>query len=152
MAGRYIDKSYYEKLSNTKLGVKLITFWVRISYIATATIFLVDMNSLIETAQALVQKAMLSPAVQQKIKGWNKVFQLKPTDSEPFFVKIVDDRVTVEKGVYPNPVATVIMSSQDMLDMFQGNLNPTQAFFSGKLKVEGNLFEAQSLQTVLGSA
>jgi putative sterol carrier protein len=110
------------------------------------------MSSLIETAQALVQRAMLSSLVQQKIRGWDKVFQLKPTDSEPFFVRISGDKATVEKGVFPNPVATIIMTSQDMSDMFQGKLNPTQAFFSGKLKVEGNLFEAQSLQTVLGSA
>ncbi|PSO03735.1 hypothetical protein B9Q12_03905, partial [Candidatus Marsarchaeota G2 archaeon ECH_B_SAG-G06] len=65
-------------------------------------------------------------------------------------LEIANDTATVKKGNSQNAVATIIMSAQDMVDMFRGKLNPISAFMSGRLRVEGNLFEAQSLAALLG--
>ncbi len=107
------------------------------------------MTELSSAFAAEVEKANRSEAIKQKIAGWNKTFQLKPADSDPFQVVIEGGTARVETGLANAPVATLIMSSADMLLMIQGKLDPVQAFFSGKLKIEGNIFEAQALQAVL---
>ncbi|MEM0271274.1 MAG: SCP2 sterol-binding domain-containing protein [Thermoprotei archaeon] len=107
------------------------------------------MDSAFETLKELAGKATQNASVKEKTKDWNKVFQFRPTDSEPFYLAIKGGEVNVEKGTAPNAVATIVMSAGDMVQLFRGQLDAIQAFFSGKLKVEGNIFEAQSLQSLI---
>ncbi|MCS6787976.1 MAG: SCP2 sterol-binding domain-containing protein [Aigarchaeota archaeon] len=43
-------------------------------------------------------------------------------------------------------------SSQDLVDVFTGKADPFKLFFAGKLRVQGNVLEAQELARLLGSA
>jgi putative sterol carrier protein len=100
--------------------------------------------------EEVIKNALTDPSNKQKIKGLNKTLQFKPSGADPFYLEIANDTATVKKGNAQNAVATIIMSAQDMVDMFRGKLNPISAFMSGRLRVEGNLFEAQSLAALLG--
>ena len=44
------------------------------------------------------------------------------------------------------------MSSEDWLGMLNGSLNPMQAFMSGKIKIDGDMTLAMSLQQVMNLA
>jgi len=107
------------------------------------------METPFEVLVQLVGKANNTPNIREKTKDWNKTFQFRPTDSDPFYLVIKAGEAKVEKGLSPNAVATIVMSTADMVQLFKGQLDAIQAFFSGKLKVEGNIFEAQSLQSLI---
>ena len=42
------------------------------------------------------------------------------------------------------------MTSEDFVKMFKGELNPTQAFMSGKLKIKGDMMIAMKLEKLMG--
>jgi putative sterol carrier protein len=47
---------------------------------------------------------------------------------------------------------TVIVSKDDLVAMTQGELDPTSAFMTGKLKINGDMSVAMSLQPLLARA
>ncbi len=47
---------------------------------------------------------------------------------------------------------TVIVSKDDLVAMAQGDLDPTSAFMTGKLKITGDMSVAMSLQPLLAKA
>lgn len=100
--------------------------------------------------EKLLNEHANDPKMQERIKGWDKVFQFKPSDTPAFYLEIKEGRAQVKEGAAPNASATFIMKSSDMIDLLSGKLNPVSAFMSGKLKIEGNIFEAQMLQSLLG--
>ncbi len=44
---------------------------------------------------------------------------------------------------------TITMASEDLDDMLSGDLNPTAAFMSGKLKVDGDMSVAMKLGSIV---
>lgn len=65
--------------------------------------------------------------------------------------------IFVDGAATPNAVSnedreadcTITMSTEDFEDMLAGELDPAMAFMTGKLKVDGNMAIAMSLQKVL---
>ena len=55
-------------------------------------------------------------------------------------------------GTHDNPGATITVSAEDWLGMLNGSLNPMQAFMSGKIKIDGDMTLAMSLQQVMNLA
>ncbi|MBW1761075.1 MAG: SCP2 sterol-binding domain-containing protein [Deltaproteobacteria bacterium] len=51
-----------------------------------------------------------------------------------------------------SPATTITVSSEDWLGMLNGSLNPMQAFMSGKIKIDGDMTLAMSLQQVMNLA
>ena len=58
----------------------------------------------------------------------------------------------VSTGTHDSPGATITVSAEDWLGMINGTLNPMQAFMSGKIKIEGDMTLAMSLQQVMNIA
>ncbi len=58
----------------------------------------------------------------------------------------------VIEGKHDSPGATVTVSSEDWLGMLNGSVNPMQAFMSGKIKIDGDMTLAMSLQQVMNLA
>uniref|UniRef100_A0A8C6WXA8 Hydroxysteroid (17-beta) dehydrogenase 4 n=1 Tax=Neogobius melanostomus TaxID=47308 RepID=A0A8C6WXA8_9GOBI len=57
---------------------------------------------------------------------------------------------SVHKGPYSGKVdVTFTVSDEDFIQVVQGKLNPQQAFFSGKLKIRGNIMLSQKLEVIL---
>ena len=55
-------------------------------------------------------------------------------------------------GSYPGGEAgcTMILDSDDFVALFMGQLNPTQTFMGGKLKVKGDMMVAMKLEKLMG--
>ena len=58
----------------------------------------------------------------------------------------------VTEGTLDDPGATISVSAEDWVAMINGELNPMQAFMSGKIKIDGDMTLAMSLQNVMNLA
>ncbi|XP_068167284.1 peroxisomal multifunctional enzyme type 2 isoform X2 [Antennarius striatus] len=57
---------------------------------------------------------------------------------------------SLNKGPYSGKVdVTFTVSDEDFMEVVKGKLNPQKAFFSGKLKVKGNIMLSQKLEVIL---
>lgn len=85
------------------------------------------------------------------IKGLNTTYQfnLKGDTEGSYQVKIEDSQVFFHEGTEFIPTCTLSMSDKNFLKLFQGDLNPTSAFMTGRLKVKGDLSLAMKLQSLL---
>jgi putative sterol carrier protein len=81
-------------------------------------------------------------------EGVNAVFQWEITgDGGGAWQIIVNDgKCEVIEGFHPNPSVSMKMDVETYLAMANKQLNPMQAFMTGKLKVSGNIMLAQKLQ------
>lgn len=89
---------------------------------------------------------------KDKLGGMNAVFQfdLSGDDGGVWHVAVTDGEAKVAGEAHPNPGVTILMTADDFKQMIAGQLNPTAAFMSGKLKIKGDMGLAMRLQTLLG--
>jgi putative sterol carrier protein len=69
-----------------------------------------------------------------------------PDGTHEWAMRIADGTCEVEQGRAESPRVTIRMGLGDFLRLVAGRLNGMQAFMSGKLKVSGDLFFAQTYQ------
>lgn len=66
--------------------------------------------------------------------------------SEDGFIRIQDESVTTEDG---EADCTIAGSMDTFHEMFEGDLDPTSAFMTGKIRIEGDMGVAMRLAQVL---
>jgi Putative sterol carrier protein len=110
------------------------------------------MSTPLESLKELVGRISSDQKTLAELTKKERRFQFRPTDGAPFYLHISPGSITVHEGETTDPTATVIASSSDLIDVFRGQADPFKLFFSGKLRVQGNLLEAQELARILGSA
>jgi putative sterol carrier protein len=69
-----------------------------------------------------------------------------PDGQRGYVMRIADGRCEVERGTASDQRVTLKLGLADFLRLVAGRLNGMQAFMSGKLKVSGDLFFAQTYQ------
>lgn len=94
----------------------------------------------------LVEKVKEDPSA---IKGMKTVYQFDLKEGETYQIKIADDTVEFNEGSPEEAICTLAMSEKNLLKLFQGELNPTNAFMTGRLKIKGDLSLAMKLQSIL---
>ncbi|MEM7237394.1 MAG: SCP2 sterol-binding domain-containing protein [Pseudomonadota bacterium] len=62
-------------------------------------------------------------------------------------VRIADGAVSSEDG---DANVTIIASADVLQELFDGELSPTAAYMSGKIKIDGDLTEAMKMSSLLG--
>jgi putative sterol carrier protein len=67
-----------------------------------------------------------------------------PQGVERYALQVADGNCTVHHGGADSPRTTIKAGLVDFLKLITNNLNPMQAFMTGKLKVDGDLFFAQT--------
>ncbi|XP_077200489.1 peroxisomal multifunctional enzyme type 2 isoform X2 [Paroedura picta] len=90
----------------------------------------------------------------QLVKKVNAVFQWNITKDGKTAMQWTIDLKNGSGELYQGPArgkvdTTFTSSDEDFMDVVLGNINPQKAFFSGKLKVKGNIMLSQKLETIL---
>ncbi len=87
-----------------------------------------------------------------KFKGISTIvqFELSGDDGGNFYFEIAHSKVEALEGSHEKPNVTLKLSLGDFNDLVTGELNGTNAFMAGKLKIAGDLSLAMRLQTFLG--
>uniref|UniRef100_A0A8V0Y9M4 Peroxisomal multifunctional enzyme type 2 n=1 Tax=Gallus gallus TaxID=9031 RepID=A0A8V0Y9M4_CHICK len=88
------------------------------------------------------------------VRKVNAVFQWDITKDGKTAVQWTIDLKNGSGSVYQGPArssadTTFTLSDQDFMDVVQKKTNPQKAFFSGKLKVKGNIMLSQKLEMIL---
>ena len=83
----------------------------------------------------------------EKSAGVNANIQLKLTGEGggDYFLKIENKTITGGEGTIEKPRITISANSKDLVDMFEGRLDPMKAYFQGRIVVKGDLGFAMSL-------
>mgnify|MGYP002781103732 CR=1 FL=1 len=82
--------------------------------------------------------------------GLSAVYQvnLSGPESSSHFLEIKDGGLTTGEGTHDSPNITINMASNDFIAMTNGQLNPTMAYMSGKLKISGDMGLAMKMQSL----
>ncbi|XP_030423714.1 peroxisomal multifunctional enzyme type 2 isoform X1 [Gopherus evgoodei] len=90
----------------------------------------------------------------QLVKKVNAIFQWDITKDGETAAQWTIDLKNGSGEVYRGPAqgsadTTFTLSDQDFMEVVLGKINPQKAFFSGKLKVKGNIMLSQKLEMIL---
>ena len=93
----------------------------------------------------------LDPAMTDDLNATIQ-FDLDGDNGGLYWVQMGDGVVRSGTGQAENPEMTMKALADDWAALVAGDLNPMQAFMSGRLKIQGNMNLAMKLHTLLGSA
>lgn len=77
-------------------------------------------------------------------------FDLSGEGGGQWNLAVAGGQVTSAQGTASNPSLTISAEAADYVALFNGQLNPMNAFMLGKLKVKGDMALAMRLQKLLG--
>ena len=96
---------------------------------------------------------MVKRFIPEKAEGVNAViqFNLSGDNGGLFWLRVADGKCEAGEGVAENPKMTLKALADDYFAVAMGELNPTQAVFTGKLKIEGDMGLAMKLTTMFAN-
>lgn len=86
-------------------------------------------------------------ALQEKLGGAGFDGSIQFTIEDEGTIRVADGTVTTEEG---DADCTISASLDTFQDMFNGDLDPTAAFMTGKIKIDGDMGVAMKLGQLLG--
>jgi len=97
--------------------------------------------------------AMASRLIPEKAEGVNAIiqFNLSGDNGGLYWLRIADGKCESGTGQAENPKLTLKASADDYFAIISGSLNPTQAVFTGKLKIEGDMSLAMKLTSMFAT-
>lgn len=108
------------------------------------------------TTQEIAQifPTMAQRLIPEKAQGVNAViqFNLSGDNGGLYWLKIADGKCESGEGTAQNPKMTLKATADDYLAVVNGTLNPTQAVFTGKLKIEGDMSLAMKMTTMFANS
>jgi putative sterol carrier protein len=87
--------------------------------------------------------------IQDEVEGFDRTFLYKIHGRPVAWLSIKDKRFEMGSGDIEGPDITLDMSEQVAIGMFSGQVDPTAAYMSGDLKVDGVINDAILLQNIL---
>ncbi|HVB92209.1 MAG TPA: SCP2 sterol-binding domain-containing protein [Acidimicrobiales bacterium] len=91
-----------------------------------------------------------NPRLSKMVKGWDRVIHFSTTDTAQGFTMRVQDQLLSELvvGYEDRPDVIVTGSSEDFCDMFWGDLNPSEKYMSGEIKLAGSQQDVMRIDAI----
>jgi putative sterol carrier protein len=87
---------------------------------------------------------------KERFRGFDKTMQFNFTDAPiNLFMVFKDETCTLKEGTVPNPDVLITTASETILGVTRGEISPTKAFMSGKLKAKGNMKDMLKIQMLM---
>ncbi|MCL7391772.1 MAG: SCP2 sterol-binding domain-containing protein [Thaumarchaeota archaeon] len=67
------------------------------------------------------------------------VIELRATDNGSIYVEVSENGLRILDKFDGQPESTIMSSSENLMKILKGELDPVKAFFFGKVKVEGSI-------------
>jgi len=89
-----------------------------------------------------------------QLGGADGVFQFVITGEGggDFHLTVAQGVASINAGRAESPAVTISIAASDFASLVKGELNPMSAFFSGRLRVSGDMSRAMQLQSVLAQS
>ncbi len=103
---------------------------------------------------AAIFPQMAENFVPEKAEGVTATiqFELSGDNGGNYWLRIADGECEAGEGTVENPKMTLRAAADDWHAVSMGQLNPMQAFMSGKIKIQGDMGLAMKLQTMFEQA
>lgn len=75
----------------------------------------------------------------ERARGIDAEVQMEIEEEGEYYLVIREQKLTAETGKAPNPRLTMKAKKEDLFAIFQGEMDPSAAFFQGKLHVKGDM-------------
>lgn len=104
-----------------------------------------DMAQIIAKVELFIEQQLkpLLLAKEQRFKHLNAVFQFDFIDYPEYKIHLDFTKPGFQdwivRGDHANPNCNLAMHSNDLLQLYQGKLDPRLAFITGKIKVKGDI-------------
>ena len=95
-------------------------------------------------------KAMPNGFDPEAAGDWESIVNYKITgdDGGEWVVEVKDGSCSIEEGSNDTPSATLEASAETWIGIQNGDVNPTMAFMSGKVKISGKMGDITKTQSV----
>ena len=93
---------------------------------------------------------MVAGFIPEKADGINAVilFDLSGDNGGQFWIRVADGAAESGEGPVEDPAMTLKASADDWFAVSTGQMNPMQAFMTGKIKILGDMSLAMRMQTM----
>ena len=93
---------------------------------------------------------MAAGFIPEKADGINAVilFDLSGDNGGQFWIRVADGAAESGEGAVEDPAMTLKASADDWFAVSTGQMNPMQAFMTGKIKILGDMSLAMRMQTM----
>ena len=86
------------------------------------------------------ERCNANAALRKMLRRWSQVCQFRATDTGDTFTVRIEAGEIVEAvaGTGAEPGLIISATSEDLADMFWGDLNPAQKYMTGEIAVQGS--------------
>lgn len=102
----------------------------------------------VKTPKDFFEKILPQRFKPEKAKGVDVIVNvdISGINGGEWIVVIKNQILKIKEGKHNSPIISLKMSEKDYLDVINGKLSGEKAFFSGKLKLKGNISQALRLK------
>ena len=102
----------------------------------------------VKTPQDFFEKTLLQRFKPEKAKGIDVIvnIEISGNNGGKWIVIIKNQILKINEGLHTSPSLSLKISEKDYLDVINGKLSGEKAFFTGKLKLKGNISQALRLK------
>ena len=87
--------------------------------------------------------------MQDEVEDWDKTIQIVVPDLGEYNLVIENGQFSCEEGTAENPDFTLTMKPDDAAKILTGQKDPKMAYFTGALKIGGNINDAIRIESMI---
>lgn len=90
-------------------------------------------------------KLSSNPRYHEEFKGWDLVMQVETLEGGLFYIHVSENGLSIREGGHPSPTLRLRASEDVLKRVLSGRMSEVKAFFTGKIRVYGDLVLAERL-------